>query len=211
MIGHTNVRVKPNKKRQYVDYLESSGTQYIDTGLPVAPNFYIDADIMITDTPDSVMCLMGTSTVTEAYRFWVCTFQIDTLYPNCALMNNSIATKGLSVNTKYNIYSKFFDGEQNLYINDELYCSATNTSTSDAQSKWLAQGSLYIGKAVQADLDYFYIGRIYGFKIYDKDNVLIRDFRPAKDEAGVYCLYDEVTKTYFYNQGTGEFLGGASI
>ena len=52
--------------------------------------------------------------------------------------------------------------------------------------------------------------KIHSFKMY-KGDVLVRDFRPVKDGAGVYCLYDEVEKRYYYNQGTGSFIGGASI
>lgn len=46
--------------------------------------------------------------------------------------------------------------------------------------------------------------KIYAFQIYEND-ILVRDFVPAlKDgEAG---LYDKVSKTFFGNDGTGEFL-----
>ena len=35
MVGKTNVKVKPNEKIKidYVEYIQSTGTQYIDTGL----------------------------------------------------------------------------------------------------------------------------------------------------------------------------------
>lgn len=47
--------------------------------------------------------------------------------------------------------------------------------------------------------------RLYDCKIYDSD-VLIRDYIPVLDKSGKPCLYDKITKEYFYNQGTGEFL-----
>jgi len=46
--------------------------------------------------------------------------------------------------------------------------------------------------------------KLYYFKIYQND-VLVRNFEPALDESGVACLYDKVTKQYFYNSGTGTF------
>ena len=53
-------------------------------------------------------------------------------------------------------------------------------------------------------------GVLYYCKIYDND-VLVRDFIPVKDLNDVVCLYDKVSDTFFYNQGTGDFIGGPEI
>jgi hypothetical protein len=48
--------------------------------------------------------------------------------------------------------------------------------------------------------------KLYYCKIWDTNDVLLRDFVPViKDD--VYCLYDKVSGTYFYNQGSGSFMG----
>ena len=52
--------------------------------------------------------------------------------------------------------------------------------------------------------------RIYSFKIYD-NNVLIRDLVPAKDEDGVVCMYDKVTRKLFYNTGSGTYIAGPDL
>ena len=49
--------------------------------------------------------------------------------------------------------------------------------------------------------------KLYSMQIYDND-ILVRDFTPAIDTKGIVCLYDSVSKTYFYNQGTGNFTAG---
>lgn len=49
--------------------------------------------------------------------------------------------------------------------------------------------------------------RVYYCKIWD-NGTLIRDFIPVLDENSVPCLYDKVSETYFYNQGTGGFIYG---
>ena len=46
--------------------------------------------------------------------------------------------------------------------------------------------------------------KIYNFKLYKK-GVLVRDFHPCLDTEGVPCMYDEVSKQYFHNQGSGTF------
>lgn len=48
--------------------------------------------------------------------------------------------------------------------------------------------------------------RIYRASIRQDFNEVTRDFIPALDETGTPCMYDLVTKTPFYNNGTGDFL-----
>lgn len=52
--------------------------------------------------------------------------------------------------------------------------------------------------------------KLYSCKIWDNEE-LVRDFIPAKNENGVVCLYDKVNKEFYYNQGTGDFIGGDEV
>lgn len=49
--------------------------------------------------------------------------------------------------------------------------------------------------------------KLYSFKMYD-NGILVRDFIPVKNEAGQVGLWDRVTRTFFANAGTGEFVAG---
>lgn len=49
--------------------------------------------------------------------------------------------------------------------------------------------------------------KLYSCKIWN-DNILVRDFIPVLNKAGVPCLYDKVEEKFYYNQGEGEFLYG---
>ena len=45
-----------------------------------------------------------------------------------------------------------------------------------------------------------------------RDNgVLIRDYIAVIDPNGVACLFDNISETYFYNAGSGDFTIGAVI
>lgn len=48
--------------------------------------------------------------------------------------------------------------------------------------------------------------KLYYIKFYDSEDTLLRDFIPVLDSNNVPCLYDKVSNTYFYNQGSGTFL-----
>ena len=46
--------------------------------------------------------------------------------------------------------------------------------------------------------------RMYSFQMYD-ETTLQRDYIPVLDKDNIPCLYDKVTKTFYYNEGTGNF------
>lgn len=48
--------------------------------------------------------------------------------------------------------------------------------------------------------------RLYRFSIKNANEELIMNLLPYLDTNGTPCMYDTVSKTPFYNQGTGEFL-----
>lgn len=54
-------------------------------------------------------------------------------------------------------------------------------------------------------------GRLYAFKLWDSNNNLILDMIPAKDGSGVACMYNSVTDTLYYNQGTGTYTAGPDV
>ena len=51
--------------------------------------------------------------------------------------------------------------------------------------------------------------KIYRAKIW-QNNVLVRDMIPYIDGSDVVCMYDKVSNTAFYNSGTGTFVKGTS-
>ena len=50
-------------------------------------------------------------------------------------------------------------------------------------------------------------GRIYYCKIWENDN-LVRDIIPILDANNTPCMYDKITNTIYYNQGSGSFTWG---
>ena len=51
------------------------------------------------------------------------------------------------------------------------------------------------------------IGKVYFCKIYHQDN-LVRDFQPCLDTEGAPCMFDFVSRKSFYNVNTGSFTWG---
>jgi hypothetical protein len=62
----------------------------------------------------------------------------------------------------------------------------------------------------QGSANYFYSCRMYSFKIW-VDNLLVRDFTPAKRSDGVVGMYDKVYNKFYTNAGSGTFGFGDDL
>ena len=54
--------------------------------------------------------------------------------------------------------------------------------------------------------------KVYYAKFYNASGDLVRDYIPAKNRStNEIGLYDKISKTWFYNAGTGSFVAGPEI
>ena len=196
MIGKTNVKVKPNKKVQYVEYIESTGTQYIDTGIKPTQNTRVEIKFFQTEADKFVYGSRTSAKVYDTDKHCYNHSSTTEIYPQFFSFSSSV-----SVSYPFNTIYTLKNGKEGFYLNDTLLQTYTYLNFSSTFNMYLF--GLNQNDSLEARA---FVGKIYYCKIYD-NGVLIRDFRPCKDGAGVYCLYDEVEKRYYYNQGTGEFIG----
>lgn len=184
---------------QEVEYIESSGTQYIDTGIIPTSNTRVVADVSgLTgningslwesySTSDDEYGLLNVS----AYP----TFRSDY---GSSEVNKNIA---ISSNTVYHI-----DMNKNVTtINGE---AMTNTASTFSGNK-----SLYVfARNANGNVDLKHPNaKFHSMEIYE-NNTQLRNFIPcyrkSDNEIG---MYDTVSDTFFTNQGTGAFTKGADI
>jgi len=179
----------------YVDYIESTGTQYIDTGRKPDSNTEFELSMAITDVSAN-HAIMGARTTSSSGRYNIFYYQQDirwdyeaaTTFTDISYTNNAI------INITKN-------GNQTT-----IQTGNTTKTITDSTTEFSTPYNMYLFTLnSQGALDDRYAKmRVYYFKIYQND-VLVRDFKPALDENDVPCLYDTVTKQYFYNTGTGTF------
>lgn len=113
--------------------------------------------------------------------------------------------------------NKFFNIPSNEWLTYDVARSLNGFSLKINEEKkidypvnrWNGINCSKIGCFGRIGLDNFYsnvgfFGRKKWWKLY-KDNVLKNHLVPCLDEVGSPCMYDLVTKTTFYNAGTGEF------
>ena len=200
MLGKTNVKVKPNTKPSinYVEYIESTGTQYIDTGICPATDFYCKVVASFENESDYVLCGVYYPS-NKRFAFGS--------YNNNLIMNSISNAHAIQIanDTKYHTFiidnrtgERSIDGQ-----------SATSTVTNCPKPFFLFSRNSWYATNSQA-IDCGGNIKLKSCEMYN-NGALVLDLKPCKDENGVYCSYDEVSKAYFHNAGTGSFLGGASI
>ena len=91
-----------------------------------------------------------------------------------------------------------------VYINDVLVYTHSNVS-------WTTAYPMYLFAINQADT-VIYTSKnpmnVYSFRITQKSSGSLIQYLIPVLKDGVYCMYDNVSGTYYYNQGTGSFTGG---
>lgn len=188
-----------------LEYIESTGTQYINTNYLPNANTGIEVDFQFTDL-SAQQRLYGTQTSTsnETTSTWVYYINSKTkwAYAHIDGVGNWINTNYDANDRKHNLKFNVISGK--IIIDDGAY----NADIVGTVTQPSARPLYIMASNIKENADYKGQVRIYEFKIYE-NNTLVRDFIPVKDENDVVCLYDTVTETYFYNQGTGTFIAGA--
>ena len=192
-----------------LEYLESSGAQYINTGVYVNPDYSIEVTFVMTQTKTTWDTLFGTRNSNQA-RFtarWANTatgklgvHRSKAKTTAYEYYDDANATKPMVTDTWHTIKlakrEYTFDGALRKTF------SATTSTTTFAYPIYLFA---LCNAGSPADYGYF---RIKSARMWNSSNELIRDFIPVIDNGGVACMYDKVNGVFYYNKGTGSFKVG---
>lgn len=194
------------KKRKYyveLEYLESTGTQWIDPGVIPTSNMEFYTKIRFNSDQD-----LNNDVAVIGVRSGMSRLQPIHAYQNkwaIGIGDNYAAGRPLAVDTDYNIRSIVSDGKTvHLYVNDVLSSSITNTNGIPSSPLYFMTRNLNGAPNPITKM------RANFLKIYSEGS-LVRDFIPVLDWDMRPCMYDKVSGELFYNKGTGEFLFGRQI
>lgn len=203
--GKTTIQGVPSDYT-ILDYIECTGTQYIDTGFKAntTTTKFVGA---FTPTQKVTGGLLGsrnaTSSGTHACNVFVLAegkFRVD--WANGTNVNHTVTETDYVVGTKYEMEIT----RGTVVINGTTKSFSNRTSIDQL-------GNFLIGNFNNVNEPYNngFIGYIHECKLYSND-VLIRDFIPVKRISdNVVGMYDIVTETFFTNAGTGVFVAGTTV
>lgn len=191
-------RVKVPLRVNFVNYIQSSGTQYIDTEIVGKSGITVEMELAITDVSLGAVL----ASYSSAGRFYPVLVETGAFKLGYGAMQT---VSGITVvaGKKYSVRSELLKGSQKFSVDGTEYYSGSNSTEYDTGLSMLLFANHY--SATQA-IDHAK-ARLYSCHIFN-NGTLARDFRPCLDENGAVCLYDMVSETYFYNAGSGEFTAG---
>lgn len=182
-----------------LEYIQSSGTQYIDTGFKPSGNSGIVVDYQQVGTIAYQDPLFGArqSSSNTAFSMWLSS---NVTYPQYG--NVSYDAKPISINNNTRL----------IYKLDKGIASCGDKTVSFSQLSFTSSYNLVLFSVnTGGTVDTRRIsGKLYNCKIYD-NNEIVRDFIPCKNPSGVIGLYDTVNSQFYQNAGSGAFVAGPEI
>lgn len=194
-------RAAPVETVHYLEYIQSSGTQYIDTGFQPNNNTRVVVEFESTVNPTGAQGLFGARSKTTASAFTVWLDEGNNIGPQ---FGSNSYDKYFVNKTFYN-QKLTFDLNKNVFTVDDQ--SVTLASSTFSSGSNLTLYTITMSGSADGRMS---TGRLYSAQVYD-NGTLVRDYHPAKDPDGVVCLYEELSKTYAYNAGSGTFTAGPDL
>ena len=182
---------------QEVEYIESNGTQYIDSGIPLG--FENGFEVKFYNKSRSASSGYG--------AIFGCR---TPYYELVSFMNNGTLRWGAWGGTTPYIRQNTLQ-ECSLHNGVFTDCNGNQTTLARVADDCLYNAYVF-GNNERNSFIHGGLGcRIYYLKLYYQ-NDLIRDFIPCYHKvSGEIGMYDPVTKTFFTNQGTGSFMKGPEV
>lgn len=182
-----------------LSYIQSTGTQYFDTGFKPNQNTRVmmDVEILSVSSPwDAIFGARKSINVTSdppTYCLW-------------AFSQTEIRSDYYNQNKTMTISNLF----QRIRIDkNKNICSVGNNTTENVDGTFQVPCNLFLlaintnGTVDETAL--LSSAKLYSCKIYDND-FLIRDFVPVKNDEDVVGLFDFVERKFYKNSGTGAFI-----
>lgn len=173
-----------------LEYIEGTGTQYIDTKVPINSNLRTVLDIQITNSTAKWIFGYRTSSTSNQYCI---------LLNNATTIRSDYGSKNATITLSSTLARMVIDKNKNVTTIGNIVSTLAESTFSVSNTLTLFaldQAGSINGSMVSA--------KLYSCQIYD-DGTLVRDFIPVLDFSGVPCLYDKINKQLYYNRGTGSF------
>ena len=187
-----------------VEYIESTGGQFVDTGVYPTSDIGASLDFLVTGRIASDSCLIGAGSDTWRWGFGYRDTGYQLQISGLSYKGNSWINYSVPIERTEILFN--FTNDKKCYRNGSLL--RENIPYGNVVSpgpiflfgfNYNGNGTLWRGSVV----------RIYSCKIVD-NGVLVRDFIPVRVGTTGY-MYDRVTGQLFGNQGTGDFVVGPDV
>ena len=189
-----------------LEYLEATGTQYINLGLVSTKDSKIDIEFGFSNMETSAAqttAVFGGRNSNMSNTFTL--FKYATYNPQYFRFDlNGQHQLSSSTNIVWDTTSKYgfiYNGE--LAISFNATTNQRNSTIVGAPTTFTSSPICLFCVNTNGTPEKHMSGRIY--RCTYSDGITTIDLIPVLDKEGVACMYDKVSGEFFYNQGSGEF------
>lgn len=191
----------PNPTKEYteLEYIQSNGSQYIDTGFKPNQNTRVVMDAEPIGSPSSktayfLFCGRTSGTSNSFGFFWYDKWGAD-----------------FQTSSKRKYFSQSF-AERLVIDFNKTTCTVNGNSATFADATFQAPVPLALLAAnTNGTISGYISAKLYSCKIYD-NGTLVRDYVPAMRNAdGAIGLYDQKNGVFYTNAGSGAFEHGGPV
>lgn len=184
-----------------IEYLQSDGTQYIETNFQAKINSRVVMDVEIQTPASATLGVFGSrgaasATNTKSFALWT-------------------TSSGAKVRSDY--FGSSLTGSNSIVgtrvqidWNGKNYTDTAGNSLTHPTKTYTGTDMLLFCVNNAGTAKYFSAMKLYSCQIYNGTS-LVRDYWPCLDDDGVACLFDSVNNEYVYNAGTGSFTAGPTL
>ncbi len=190
-----------NELSQYVmlDYIQSTGAQYIDSGVAAADDVGVNIDFAKLNTADTIAVgSCGTGDARLAVN--PSSNRVNVSW------NNFLSSSNISLNTKINATVNFCNNRKRT-VNDILEANITQTLNNNPYNL-----CIFAGYWRSSTPSLYATIKLYGLKI-SKGTEIVRNYIPVQRKSdGEIGLYDLISNTFYPNLASGaDFIGGEEV
>lgn len=191
----------PTDYRQ-VEYIESTGTQYIDTGIYCSNMLSVSLKMQFTSSVNNQFngAILDDGGMLKRYHVGI---PYDSSVFSIELQNTQVVTASSNINI-----NEYYISSTKCQINNIIKTGNWSTNLPDTLTFWL----FYRNGAGRESWTHKYCqAKLYSCQMWENNN-LVRDFIPVTRVSDLIIgLYDTVSKTFFTDANGGNFIGGDPV
>lgn len=178
-----------------LEYIQSSGTQYVDTLFNPTQNTQLVLDAAFLGSAGTNVAGVRNNSIDTTNRFGIISFGSASKLG--AFFRNS------------SIQAVTFDNNRHLYdlSKDGLVCDGTSYGGANTGSFACTYSLTLFAWNNGSDGVTCNLCKVYSCQIYD-NGTIIRDYIPCQTTAGEIGMWDDVNSVFYGNAGTGTFTAG---
>lgn len=185
-----------------VEYIQSSGAQYIDTGHTwTSENVKVEMGFEYLSL--GANSLFGSET-TSSGKYSIVPYVDTTSVSFYVGSSTKLCSVPVSINTHYDLICAAANGTLSITTNGSVSSGAYSGSVQNGRSIAVFANNHVNGVTQHSSLKLKYC------RMYD-NGTLVRDFVPCQTSTGAIGLYDKVESKFYSNAGSGTFTAGAEI